>query len=386
MDFTLDDDLRALAELSGRILTDFGEPAHLAKVEADHGGVDWQLWAALAEAGLLGIAVPERVGGAGMGMLGLVTLLEQQGRSVTPVPLWSTAVAMQALVQFGSAELVDHWLPELLTGSTVLSCAFATSPGETAVATATANGAGWLVRGDLGPVPAGDIAEAILLPAVTEGGELIMVVLRTKQTGVHITRIGVTSRESYALVCLDGAQVDAGQRLPGDGSRILEWTVRRARVALAALQLGVCAQALRMTADYTAKRVQFGRPLATNQAVTQRAADGYLDVEGIRLTTQRAALLMDGEHTDEEPKAALTAKWWAATAGLRVVHTAQHLHGGIGADIDYPIHRYFLWGRQLAFTMGSAGAIAAELGIELAHGASIGAPALTEPRHTEPAS
>ena len=81
---------------------------------------------------------------------------------------------------------------------------------------------------------------------------------------------------------------------------------------------------------------------------------------------------MDTGKDEESEAAALVAKWWASRGGLRVVHATQHLHGGMGADIDYPIHRYFLWGRQIAFTLGSAAAIGAALGDQLEKGASIG--------------
>src|SRR5690606_14224414 len=130
-------------------------------------------------------------------------------------------------------------------------------------------------------------------------------------------------------------------------------------------QLGVCEETLRATAKYTSERVQFGRPLSTNQAVAMRAADAYLDTEAIRLTVRKAAWLIDVGREDEAESAALVAKWWASRGGVLVGLFGQDLHGGIGADIDYPIHRYFLWRRQLAFTFGGADATAAALGVVL---------------------
>jgi len=144
---------------------------------------------------------------------------------------------------------------------------------------------------------------------------------------------------------------------------------------LSALVFGVCQEAVAITAAYTSQRLQFGRPLSTNQAVALRAADAHLDAERIRLTTLKAAWHHDRGEEEEARAASLVAKWWASTGGLRAVHATQHLHGGIGADVDYPIHRYFLWGRQLAFSLGSAGAIEAELGDLLSGVTPIGAPA-----------
>ena len=151
---------------------------------------------------------------------------------------------------------------------------------------------------------------------------------------------------------------------PASGAGITRWIVEHARVAVAALQLGVAEEALRRTAEYTTTRKQFGRPIGTFQAVTMRSADAFIDIECMRSTLWQAAWRLEEGLPAEREVAA--AKWWAAMGGHRVVHAAQHLHGGTGADIDYPIHRYFLWAQQLALTAGSAGAQLAEIGASLA--------------------
>ena len=136
------------------------------------------------------------------------------------------------------------------------------------------------------------------------------------------------------------------------GGAIVEWIVERATAALCSVQLGVCEQALKMTAEYTSTREQFERPLAAFQAVAQRAADAYIDTEGVRLTAWQAVWrLAEGLPAANE---LAVAKFWAAEGGQRVVHAAQHLHGGIGVDRDYPLHRYFLWAKELELTLGGA--------------------------------
>jgi len=189
-----------------------------------------------------------------------------------------------------------------------------------------------------------------------------------------VAPLTVTSRESAGSVLLDGVRVSEDDVLPADGAIVVDRVRTASRVALAALAVGVCEEALTMTAAYTSQRIQFGRPLSTNQAIALRAADGYLDTERIRLTVARAAWLADQHDHDGARAASLVCAWWAAEAGLRTVHTTQHLHGGIGADVDYPIHRYFIWGREIAFTLG-AGAVLAELGDLLETAPSIGASA-----------
>jgi alkylation response protein AidB-like acyl-CoA dehydrogenase len=107
-----------------------------------------------------------------------------------------------------------------------------------------------------------------------------------------------------------------------------------------------------MTAEYTKTREQFGRPIATFQAVGQRAADAYIDTEAVRLTALQAAWRISAGLPAEAEVA--IAKFWAADGGQRVVHAAQHLHGGMGVDRDYPVHRYFLWAKHLELTLGGA--------------------------------
>ncbi len=131
---------------------------------------------------------------------------------------------------------------------------------------------------------------------------------------------------------------------------MLSWMIDRATVGLCAMQLGVAERALEMTAEYTKTRHQFGRPIANFQAVRQRAADAYIDVEAMRLTLWQAVWCLDVD-VDADLEVA-TAKFWAAEGAQRVVHAAQHLHGGIGVDVDYPLHRYFLWAKQIELTLG----------------------------------
>jgi alkylation response protein AidB-like acyl-CoA dehydrogenase len=139
---------------------------------------------------------------------------------------------------------------------------------------------------------------------------------------------------------------------PESGGPVLHWLLERATVACCAVVAGVCEEALRLTAEYTKTREQFGRPIASFQAVGQRAADAYIDTEAVRITALQAAWrLASGLPAAEE---VAVAKFWAADAGQRVVHAAQHLHGGMGVDRDYPLHRYFLWAKQLELTLGGA--------------------------------
>ncbi len=184
------------------------------------------------------------------------------------------------------------------------------------------------------------------------------------QRGVEIRPVPTTSREPHADVFLDGAIVSAEDRIAGDG--LVESLYTRALVALCAIQLGVTERALRIAAEYTSAREQFGRPIGSFQAVQQRMADAFIDVEAIRWTTWQAAWLI--AHGRPADRAARIAKFWAAEAGARVAATAQHVHGGIGIDVTYPLHRYFLWAKHNELTLGPASAQLAHLGATYSEG------------------
>ena len=375
MEFTFNADLSDVRDLAGEIFADRAELALVRRAEAA-GGFDADLWRTLAEADLIGLSLREEDGGSGLGLLGLVALLEQQGRRVAPVPLW--AVVTQAawpIAEYGSTAQKERLLPGILDGSTVVTGSFDLDHGGRPLLTAVPDGnGGWLVSGELTAVTAGPAAAAFVVPVATPAGTLAAVV-PADRAGVTVTPLLATNRESSGVVAFDRVSLSAADLLQGDGDSVVDRVRTRARVALAALAVGVCQEAVAITAAYTSERTQFGRPLSTNQAVALRAADAHLDTERIRLTAYKAAWHADRGEEDEARAASLVAKWWACTGGLRAVHATQHLHGGIGADVDYPIHRYFLWGRQLAFTLGSAGAVEAELGDLLDHVTPIGAPA-----------
>jgi alkylation response protein AidB-like acyl-CoA dehydrogenase len=378
MDFELDEELSAVRDLAEKIFADRATVDRVRIVENEHGGYDAELWRTLANAGLLGIHLPEEQGGAGLGLLGLAVLLEQQGRRVAPVPLWNVlAGAALPLEVGGSEDHIARWLGPLLAGEAIVVGAFLPDAvGQVRRLTGIPDRKSWRVSGRLAPVAGAGVADAVLVPMDLDGRAAVCV-LPTGRGGVARTPLAVTSRGDAAELVLDDVLVTAEDLLDvaNSGDDLSRLTLMWTRIALAAVQSGVCREALAQTAQYTSQRHQFGRPLSTNQGVALRAADAHLDTEAIRLTTLRAAWLHDTGQRDAVEPAALVSTWWASAGGLRAVHATQHLHGGMGADVDYPIHRYFLWGREIAFSLGTAAAVAAELGNLRPEAPAIGAPA-----------
>jgi 3-oxocholest-4-en-26-oyl-CoA dehydrogenase beta subunit len=215
---------------------------------------------------------------------------------------------------------------------------------------------GYTLTGMKTTVPAGGLADEFLVSAATADGPRLFLVERGAP-GVSTVPQVVTSTEVESVLTL---QQTPGRMTDGDLGRLIQLQT----LAICAHQLGVCERALELTAEYSKQRVQFDRPIATFQAVGQRLADAFIDVQGIRLTLWQAAWrLEDGLDADSE---IATAKFWAAEAGHRVAHTAVHVHGGMGIDLDYHLHRYFTTAKRNEFALGGATEQLVHLGRALA--------------------
>ncbi len=368
MDFTFSEDQLAVGKMARELLERHATTDRLTELEAAGTRHDPALWKALADADLLGIALPESVGGSDRGFLELGILLAEVGWSVAPVPAYATLVlGADTIARYGTPEQHRRHLTDVVTGNRILTAGL-TEPGRSDVAapvtTATPDGAGWRLDGVKDMVPAGQIADALVVSAAIDGrsnGGVGLFILDAHAPGVSVAPVDTTGGQPYADVTIDGAVVPAGDRLEtSGGASILQEINDRALVALCAVQVGVTERALRIAAAYTGQREQFGRPIGSFQAVQQRMADAFIDVEAIRWTTWHAAwLLNEGRPATRE---ALIAKFWASEAGMRVVATAQQVHGGVGIDISYPLFRYFLWAKHNELALGSATAQLARLG------------------------
>lgn len=371
MDFTYDEEQQAIAELAYRILSDQLPAARLRELEQTDGWFADDVWAALAKADLLGIALPEADGGGGYGLIEACLIAQQVGRTVAPVPYLSTIVASALpIAEFGSPAQRQRLLPPVIDGTATLSFALY-EPSDVAVPTvpsteATAQGAGWRLDGEKSLVVGADRAAALLIPAGTGEATSAVFLVEPGASGVFLQRETAVSGEPQWSVRLDGVVVDADAVLggPEQGAEIVTWVSARLGAAICATQVGVCEEAFALTAKYVCEREQFGVKIGTFQAVGQRIADAYIDTEAIRLTAAQVIWrLSAGLDADDE---LMTAKFWAADGAQRVVHAAQHLHGGIGMDLDYPIHRYFRWAKVLELTLGGASPSLQRLGASLA--------------------
>jgi acyl-CoA dehydrogenase len=418
MDFTLTEQQQAITDLAGTILGERCPPEVLREVERSGDRTAADAWKALASADLLGLALPEDAGGSELGVLDACLVAEQVGRHVALVPYWPTVAAATAVARWGDAEARRRWLPGALDGTAPLAVAL-WEPGVPGIvdrpsATAIPDGDGWRLHGTRQPVPWASRAAAVLVPAriVEPGGappggpshpgdagdpsdpshpgdagdpsgpshpgdagdpsdvsgagdRLALFAVNPDGPGVTVVDETPVSLEPHSTIVLDGAPVGPGALVAGppDGARALAWLRQRTTALLCATALGVAEQALALTARHVTERHQFGAPIGTFQAVAHRCADAYIDTEAIRLTTWHAVWRLDaGLDADD---ALSVAAFWVTEGGQRVVHAAQHLHGGIGVDVDYPIHRYFRWAKVLELLVGGATGSLLRLGASL---------------------
>ncbi|MET8858245.1 acyl-CoA dehydrogenase family protein [Streptomyces sp. NPDC004579] len=374
MDFTPTEEQSAAADLAARILGDHSTHERLAAAGT---GSDAGLWKELCAAGLVGAV-------ADTGLLGLVMLLEEQGRVTAQVPFAASCVyGLLAVTAHGSPEQRERLLPGIADGTVVVTGAISDAPALSASAplpgssspsssTASSPSSSPSSPSASSPSSSRSVSGTLtgVLPAVPWLREATHVLVADDRRRLWLVRtaeaaasepVELTAPWSAGRLTLDGTP---GEALGAAGA--YEDLLATARTAFAGLQAGVCAGSLARAVEHTNTREQFGQPLAARQGVQLRAADAYMDTEAIRVTAYEAAWRRD----EGLPYAthALTAAWWASEAGRRVVHTGQHLHGGAGADLGHPVHRHFLWGRQLDAYLGCGGELLQELGELIANG------------------
>jgi len=336
MDFSFTSDQQDLRELAAKILSDATTLERTKRVVAESDGFDRDLWAALAEAGIIGISLPESVGGAGLGFLETCIVLEEVGRTAAPIPALAVmGLAAPALVEYGATDALDG----VAAGSRIVTAALTEAVGDASEPSTQATDG--KLTGEKVCVPAGLDAQAIVVSAI-DG----IYLLDPSASGVTVEREDTMLGAPTARLVLRDAPAT---KLAGPEG--LTWLLERAQTAMTVMMSGAASTALDLTATYVKEREQFGRAIATFQAVSQRTADTYINKEAIKLTAWQAAWRLDaGVPASAQVDA---AKYWAAQGGQDVLLAAHHLHGGVGVDRDYPLYRYFLLAKQLELDLGS---------------------------------
>ncbi|RMI28249.1 acyl-CoA dehydrogenase family protein [Nocardia stercoris] len=353
MDFTPTDAQQELGGLTREVCGKLVTADRLRELDKDENRFDPQLWKALAETGVLAATLPEAVGGSDFGAQEQTAILRELGRATNPVPyLWSIALAADLLATHGS-RAQQEWATKAAAGEVILTVALSEDRNwepEQPATQAVAAGDGYALTGVKTTVPYAAEAARILVPAtITDGGDVALFLVDPAQPGVRGEAQEIVDHTPVQLLEFDNA---AAELVGTVGPELVRRLFERAWLGLAAVQLGVVERALELTADYAREREQFGRKIGSFQAVAQRLADGYISVQGLRLTITEAAWRV-AEGLDATA-AIHTAKYWAAKAGHEIAHTAVHVHGGVGIDRDHVVHNYFTSAKANEFALGGA--------------------------------
>ncbi|MGF3052724.1 acyl-CoA dehydrogenase family protein [Microbacterium sp. YY-03] len=343
MDHLIDEDLNELRQLACMIMKSATTPARLVTLESRGQSHDDALWAELAQSGVTSVALPAEVGGMGFDLTAIAVVLREQGYHVAPLPLWTSMIAHRRLAE-NDLDTFMTLLEGAATGEVRTTIALEERAGAdlfTPTVTAVAEGDGWVLNGTKIAVPYSDTATHVLVSAATPNGARVFLI-DAAADGVTWTHSAVTSRGKIGR--LELASV-AGVAIGADAE--LAALVRESRIALAAVLVGIARGALKLTSGYVSEREQFGRPIGSFQSLQHQLADSSIAIDAAELVLAQALTEPENE------SAALVASWWGRTSAEDTVYRCQHVHGGIGVDVDYPIHRFFLWGRQFALTLGN---------------------------------
>ncbi|MEU0582332.1 acyl-CoA dehydrogenase family protein [Streptomyces sp. NPDC006132] len=372
MDFTFTEEQQAAAEAAQGVFAGVA-PDAVPSPALTRGAVaetyDHALWARLADADLLSLLLDAEYGGAGLDAIALCLVLRESARVLARVPLLESSAAAAAVQAYGGDEAKAALLARAGRGETVLTVAAhgrtGHDPAELAV-TARREDGDWVLDGVQTAVPWAYDADVTVVPAHTGTGRSVLALVPRGQQGVVLAEQFSTSGERLAELRLESARLAARDVIDADGA--WDWLRDLLATGTCALALGLGERVLRMTGEYTSKREQFGFPLATFQAVAVQAADRYIDLRAMEATLWQAAWRIASGAPGALPAAGdvAVAKIWAAEGVRRVVQTAQHLHGGFGADVDYPLHRYHAWAKHLELSLGPAAAHEETLGDLLA--------------------
>jgi alkylation response protein AidB-like acyl-CoA dehydrogenase len=360
VDFGFSQEQEQLRSVAREFLRKEAPPSHARALMERDSVLDERMWKALAEMGWLGLTIPESFGGSGLGLLELAIVLEEMGEVVFPGPFWSTvALGVPAVVALGDQAQQERLLGEVVAGRHRITVAAAERSGRWSASdietTARATTGGFELDGAKLFVPDAASADTILVVARVDAGygffampagtaaarvEPMHTVDRTRRLDVVELR-GVTLPRSALLGSLDR------------GAQALESLAASAKTVLAAELCGLASASLAMSVDYVKVREQFGRPIATFQAIQHKLADMKVGLENSRSLVYYAAWALDTQ-SDDRYLAAAMAKAYASDECPRVVAEAIQVHGGIGFTWEHDLQLYFKRAKADQVTFGDA--------------------------------
>jgi alkylation response protein AidB-like acyl-CoA dehydrogenase len=348
MDFDLTDEQNLLRDVTREAVTRTYDIETLLKVGETELGWSRDVWAQLAEIGILGLGFdPDEAG-----QLELMVVLTELGRRLAPEPVAQAALIPGGLVAELGSDEQRKLLDEVAEGRTLLALAHQ-EPGMRGLSVRVTTRAerqddSWTLTGVKNPVLSGDCADAFVVSAALPDGGVGLFVVNAEAVNRHPFR--TFDGQRAAQLNLDSVAAQP-LGLGGDATQGLQKALIRHQSALCAEAVGAMEEALRLTTEYLTSRKQFGVPLSKFQTLTQRAADMYVSLELARSMSFYAAMsIADGQF---DPVIAARAKLQICRSGRHIAQEAIQLHGGIGVTAEYPVGHYAARLTAIGQTLGS---------------------------------
>lgn len=343
MDFGLSEEQELLRAEARKFLDESCPLGQVRALGETPAGYSPELWKQIAELGWTGIAIPEEFGGAGLGWLEVVILLEETGRSLFPSPLASTALAAAA-IEAGSAEQRGRWLPGLADGTRIGTLALLDEdcPDPASISLeGRPDGDGFVLSGSKPFVHDAGSASLFVVAFRTTAG-LGVALVESDDAGVSARSLPtLDTTKRLGQLALADVRVAADRILaaPGQGDALVAQLLDRGAIAMTAEMVGAAEEAHRITTKYAQERIQFGEPIGRFQGVKHPLAEMYVDIESFKSLLYYAAWALD-EAPDEVPRTASMAKAYASEAFARIGIDGVQLHGAVGYTDEYDIQLY----------------------------------------------
>lgn len=355
MNFNYTEDQLAIKDVADKIFSDLGDDAVIRACFEQDKPFHKELWEQLAQNGLLAATLPGAYGGSELGMTEMCLIIEAQGRAVAPIPLIETVVeCAMPIEKFASDDLKGRLLNGVASGEIILSAVRAYNGlQDKPELTATADGDGFVLNGDSSLVSYAPLANGYLVTCAQENGDNVVLYCEANAEGISATEQRSVSMELASHLSFSNVKVNAEEVVAtgAQADELIEYQAQRTYTAMAAQQTGLLREGLNRAAQYTNERKQFGRPLGAFQAVAQQAGDAYMAIEALRGVYWRA--LDDIDKGADAAMSSRVAKFWICEAGHVAAHIVMHIHGGIAQDLEYPVHRFFIWAKKNEHYLGA---------------------------------
>ena len=349
MALILNEEQQSLKDIAREFLQNNAPVTHFREIRDTENelGYDESLWKEMVNLGWSGILIPEEYGGFDFGMVGMGSILEEAGKTLTPSPLFSTGVLGASLLTLGGTDAQKQtFLPQIVDGTLTTSLALEEGNRHAPYSIETQakkNGDSFVISGSKNFVIDGHSSNLLIVAARTEGSKndvsgITVFLVDSETDGIEITKTNMVDSRNAANIKFSDVAISSNNILgeENNGASLLESVLDRAQIAISAEMLGNASQAFDLTLAYLKERKQFGSVIGTFQALQHRAAEMYSELELTKSSVIAACNAVDNNSNDLRRMASL-AKFKSGETNYLVTNEAVQMHGGVGVTDEYDV-------------------------------------------------